>query len=295
MDFRHSYNSRLYYATVLIATYWFWFAAAYLSFRNASGAYLPLMLLGLIAPFITSLVMILGSKNSSLKNDFIDRLVNLGRIEPKTLPTLFLMMPVAILLAIIISLPFGGSTSQFGLSEGFSFSVGAVPLLLLLLVAAAFEELGWRGYAFDSLLSRHTFFKASIMFSIFWALWHFPLFFVKSTYQFGILHQNIWYAVNFFAAILPMGVVISWIWMKNNKSILAAILFHFIVNLANEMFNITQATKCIETAVVALFAVLIIWIDRELFFSKAHLEIENRGRFLLTHKKMDNQQKGQKL
>lgn len=77
--------------------------------------------------------------------------------------------------------------------------------------------------------------------------------------------------------MLPMGVVISWIWMKNNKSILAAILFHLIVNLTNEMFNITQTTKSIETAVVAVFAVLIIWFDRDLFFSKAHLVSENTG------------------
>ncbi len=277
MDVRHSYNSRLYYATVLIATYLFWFAGAYLSFWDDSGAHILLMLLGLMAPFITSLVMILGSKNSALKKDFLDRLVNLSRIEPRTLSVFFFIMPIAILLAIVISLPFGGSTSQFGLSEGFSFSIGAVPSLLLLLLAAAFEELGWRGYAFDSLFSRHTFFKASLIFSILWALWHVPLMFVKNTYQYEILHQNIWYAVNFFAAILPMGVVISWIWIKNNKSIVAAILFHLIVNLSNEMFNITQETKRIETAVVAVFAVLIIWYDRELFFSKAHLETENRG------------------
>lgn len=233
--------------------------------------------LGLMAPFIISLVMILGSKNSAVKKDFIDRLVNPGRIEPKTLPVLFLIMPVAILLAIVISLPFGGSTSQFGLSEGFSFSPGAVPSLLLLLLAAGLEELGWRGYAFDSLSSRHTFFKTAIIFSILWSLWHFPLFFVKNTYQYEIFHQNIWFAVNFFAAILPMGVVISWIWLKNNKSILAAILFHLIVNLFNEMFNITQETKCVETVVVAVFAALIIWFDRALFFSKAHLITENKG------------------
>ncbi|HDQ00800.1 MAG TPA: CPBP family intramembrane metalloprotease [bacterium] len=276
MNPNYRYKPLTYYAVVFLGTYLFWFIGAYLSYRDESGAYLLLLLLGLMTPFITSLVMILTSKNTALKKDFVDRLVNLKRIQPGTLPVFFLIMPAAILLAIVISLPFGGSTDQFQIAEDFSFSVGAVPSLLLLLVAASLEELGWRGYAFDSLLSRHTFFKASILFSVLWALWHFPLIFVKNTYQYEIFHQNIWYAVNFFAAILPMGVVISWIWMKNNKSILAAILFHLIVNLTNEMFNVTQSTKCIETAVVAVFAALIIWFDRELFFSKAHLMTKNR-------------------
>jgi len=266
-----TYNPRAYFGVTSLATYLLWFAAAYLSFRDESGSYMLLLLLGLMAPFITSLVMILRSRNPALKKDFVDRLLNLRRIRPRTLPVFFIM-PVAIFAAIVISLPFGGSTSQFGLSEGFSFSIGAVPSLLLLLLAACFEELGWRGYAFDSLLSRHTFFKASIIFSILWSLWHVPLIFVKDTYQYEIFHQNIWYSVNFFAAILPMGVVISWIWMKNGTSIIAAILFHLIVNLFNEMFNITQSTKCIETAVVAVIAAAIIRVDRDMFFSRGHLE-----------------------
>ena len=272
-----AYKPRVYYGVTFLATYLFWFAAAYLSFRDESGSYMLLLLLGLMAPFITSLVMILRSRNPALKRDFVDRLLGLRRIRPRTLPVLLLIMPIAIFAAIVISLLFGGSTSQFRLSEGFSFSIGAVPSLLLLLLAASFEELGWRGYAFDSLLGRHSFFNASVVFSILWALWHVPLFFVNNTYQYGILHQNISYAVNFFAAIIPMGVIISWIWIKNGKSILAAALFHLIVNLSNEMFNITQETKGIETAVVAVIAVVIIWVDRDIFFSRGHLEPAQAG------------------
>ena len=38
-------------------------------------------------------------------------------------------------------------------------------LLLLLLLAAGFEELGWRGYAFDSLRSRYSYLKAAVVFT----------------------------------------------------------------------------------------------------------------------------------
>lgn len=182
----------------LIATYVLWFAGAYLSFQDdESGLYMLLMLPGLMAPFLISLAMIFTSKNPSLKKDFINRLTNLRQIQPKILPAFFLTMPLSVLASILLSLPFGGSFSQFQPAEGFSFTSGFIPVLLLLLLAAGFEELGWRRYAFYSLQSRYTY------------LWH-PLFsvysghsgtfhfiFVNNSYQYEIFHENIWYGVNF--------------------------------------------------------------------------------------------------
>ena len=187
------------------------------------------------------------------------------------LPAFLLIMPLSVLASIFLSLPFGGSVSQFQFAEGFSFSSGFVPVLLLLLLAASFEELGWRGYAFDSLQSRYTYFTASIIFSILWSLWHFPLIFVNNSYQYEIFHESIWFGVNFFVSIIPMGVIISWICIKNGKSVIAAILFHFIVNMSQEILAISQTTKCIETVVLAVVAAVIIVLDKELFFSKEHL------------------------
>jgi membrane protease YdiL (CAAX protease family) len=35
---------------------------------------------------------------------------------------------------------------------------------------AGFEELGWRGFAFDSLQSRHSYLEASLIVGVFWFL-----------------------------------------------------------------------------------------------------------------------------
>lgn len=144
-------------------------------------------------------------------------------------------------------------------------------MLFLLMLAAIFEELGWRGYAFDSLQSRFTYFKATLIFSILWSLWHFPLIFIKNSYQYEVVNQGWLFGLNFFVSIIPMGVIISWICIKNNKSILAAIVFHFITNMSQEMFAVTQATKCIQTLVLTIIAAIIIIVDKELFFSSKHL------------------------
>lgn len=267
----YKYKPLFFFSMTFLVTYALWFAGAYVSFQDESGLYMLLILPGLMAPFLISLVMILKSKNSDLKKDFVNRLINLRLIQPKMLPTLVLIMPLAVLASIFLSLPFGGSISQFQFAEGFSFSTGLVPVLLILVLAAGFEELGWRGYAFDSLQSRYNFFTASIIFSILWSLWHFPLIFVNNSYQYEIFHENIWFGVNFFVSIIPMGVIISWICIKNGKSIIAAILFHFIINMSQEMLEITQITKCIETVVLTVVVVAIIAIDKEMFFSKEHL------------------------
>ncbi|HON78307.1 MAG TPA: MmRce1 family CPBP family CAAX prenyl protease [Spirochaetota bacterium] len=273
----YRYKTLTYYAATFIATYMLWFAGAYTSFQgDRGGLYMLFMLPGLMAPFLISLFIIFRSGNADLKRDFLNRLINPGLMRLTMVPVFFLLMPAAVLVSIALSIPFGGSLSQFQLAEGFSFSMGFVPVLLLLLMAAAFEELGWRGYAFDSLQSRYTLFTASIIFSILWSLWHFPLIFVKNSYQYEIINQNVWYAVNFFAGIIPMGVIISWVCVKNRKSVIAAVLFHFIINISQEVLAMTQFSKCIETAVLTVIAALIVIKDRELFFSKQHLAVAGR-------------------
>ncbi|MEA3324730.1 MAG: MmRce1 family CPBP family CAAX prenyl protease [Euryarchaeota archaeon] len=267
----YKYKPLFFFSMTFLMTYALWFAGAYVSFQDESGLYMLLILPGLMVPFLISLVLILTSKNSDLKKDFVNRLINLRLIQPKMLPVIVLIMPLAVLASILLSLPFEGSISQFQFAEGFSFSTGLVPVLLILVLAAGFEELGWRGYAFDSLQSRYNFFTASIIFSILWSLWHFPLIFVNNSYQYEIFHENIWFGVNFFVSIIPMGVIISWICIKNRKSIIAAILFHFIINISQEMLEMTEITKCIETVVLTVVVVAIIAIDKEMFFSKERL------------------------
>ncbi|HHO56506.1 MAG TPA: CPBP family intramembrane metalloprotease [Trueperaceae bacterium] len=273
MNNSYQYKPIVYFSFTFLITFVLWFIGAYLSHQARDGLYTIFMLIGLLTPFIISLFMIIRSKNTELRKDFVNRLFNLKLIRPSIGLTLFyfLIMPITVVISIAISLLFGGSVSQFNFADGFSFSIGSVPILLVLFLAASFEELGWRGYAFDSLQSRNSFFKASIIFSILWSLWHLPLIFVKESYQYELLGQNPWYAVNFFVSIVPMGLIISWICVKNRKSVIAAIFFHFIINISQEALAMTQTTKCIETVVLIAIASIIVVLDKDMFFSREHL------------------------
>ncbi len=272
---RYRYKPLQYFFITFSVTFFFWFVGACMSFQeDANGSHMLFLLAGLIAPFLISIVMILKSGSTDLRNDFINRLIDPRRIRPTSLPAFIFIMPMSVVTSIVISLLFGESLSQFEFSPGFSFSFGFIPALSVLVLAAAFEELGWRGYAFDSLQSRYNFFIASLVFSLLWSSWHFPLIFVKDSYQYQILHENIWFCVNFFVSIIPMGIIISWICIKNGKSVLAAIAFHFIINMSQEALEISSLTKCIQTVVLLLVAAVIIVMEKELFFSKMPILVE---------------------
>ena len=252
-----------------LLTFGFWLAGAYARQNEAlSDLYFALLLPGLLAPFAIPLVMIFASRNRGLKRDYLRRLVDVRLIRLSTFPALLLLMPLVVLVSALISLLAGQPVSQFQPAAEFSFSYGIVSALTVLLLAATFEELGWRGYAFDSLQSRFNYLTASLLFGVLWSVWHLPLLLVKGSYQYEILHQSPWYAVNFYVGTVFLGVIISWFCAKNRKSVPAAILFHFVVNMSQEFLAITQVTKSIETGVLAIAAVAIVLLDRDLFFSR---------------------------
>lgn len=263
-----TYQPARYYTWTFIVTFVLLLAGAYVSRVDSNGLFLAFIVPATMTPFFVSLVMMLRSKDPSLKKDFGRRIVNLRLIVPGMLPILLLTGPFLVVISILLSLPLGGSIDQFQFSDGFSSAAVMIPGLVMLFLIAMFEEFGWRGYAFNSLLSRYNFFKASLIFGVLWSLWHLPLVLVKDTYQYQITQENIWFAVNFFISVIPLGIIISWIWVKNRKSILAAVLFHFLINMSQEALNMTQTSKCIETVVIIAIAAVIILLDRKLFFGK---------------------------
>jgi len=263
------YSPKKYFTATFVLTTFFWSIGAYYSFRPDSGFYMAFMLIGLTMPFVVALAMLIGKNSRSELRNFLNKLFNIKLIRLKMIPAMLFLIPFSVVVSIFISTFFGGSFNQFQLSEHFSFSTGFVPVLLLLMLAAVFEELGWRGYAFESLAERYSMFSSSIIFSILWSAWHLPLIFVNNSYQYELLNENIWYCINFFWSIVPLGVIVSWFCLRNNKSIISAVIFHFVINISQEALEITQVTKSIQSFVLLIMAIIIIYADRELFFNKA--------------------------
>jgi membrane protease YdiL (CAAX protease family) len=263
----YTYKPVRFYVIVFALTWAFWIPAAFVSEEYR----MLLMLLGLFVPSITAITTVLTSKNAALKADLKAKLIGAFRVKPLIVLIAILSFFGIIAASILLSTIAGQSLGQFSFVEDFSFSIGGSSAFLTIVLAALLEELGWRGYAEDAIASYQSWWVESVIFGVLWAVWHMPLFFVEGTYHYNILQQNPLFMINFFIAIMPLGFIVTWVYVKNERSIFACMIFHFFVNLLQEKVAMTQTTKCVETLVLFLVAGIIVLTNKDLFFEKRHI------------------------
>ena len=92
---------------------------------------------------------------------------------------------------------------------------------------------------------------------------------IKDYHHYEILQMNGWYAVNFFMSLIPASILSNWIFYKNGRSILAIVLFHFMVNLSSTVLQTEQFTKGSVTIILLIITGIVIWRNSD-FFRKTH-------------------------
>ena len=251
----HHFRPIQYFSVTLCATYILLGSGVIFGRYTSEINILLLIIAGMMMPFLISLWMMGRSRSISLIKEYTARIFCLNRISLPMLPLLFTLMPAVVIFSITISTALEGSPLQYRFAvEGLTVAGYMFPLLLLLL-ATFFEELGWRSYALDSLMSRFNVLNASIIFSLLWVLWYVPFIFVQSHYQNLTLQDNLWWAANFILCLVPLGIIQTWIWVRNGKSIIAATLFHASIRISQALFIMSQTAQFIQT--MALFAMML--------------------------------------
>ncbi len=173
--------------------------------------------------------------------------------------------------SILLSLAFGQPLDQFSFTEDFSFTgVGVGSALITILLASVIEEVGWKGYCEDSIGNYMNWFWESMVFGALWSFWHFPLIFIKGTYQAGLM-VNPLFVINFFVSGIPLGFIITWVYLASDRSILACMIFHLFVNFMQEKIAMSPETKCVETIVVTAAAAVIVFANKDMFFETRHV------------------------
>lgn len=269
---RYRYRPLRFYVTCFAVTWIFWICAAVISKSpDDNGTSVLLMLLGLTSPAVIAVVTVLTSGSKALKADLKRKLVGFYRIKPLSILAAVALFMGIVVCSILLSLLAGQSLEQFAFTEDFSFSVGGTSALLTILLAAVIEEVGWRGYGEDSVASYFSWFTESVIFGFVWALWHLPLFWIEGTYHYGLKELGVLYVLNFLISVNPLGFLTTWVYVKNNRSMLACIIFHLFVNTMQEKIAMTPQTKCVETIVVLAAAVIVVLTNKEMFFEKEHI------------------------
>lgn len=257
----------LFFVLAYLFTWMFWIPAIFVP-ENIG---IILMLIGLIAPAVISTIFVLASDSEALKQDLKNKVFGFYKVKWQNVILAIIVFAAIIVASILLSLLFGQSIEQFAFTEDFSFTgVGIAGAFITILVASIIEEVGWKGYCEDSIGDYMNWFWESMIFGVLWSLWHLPLLFIPGTYQAGLM-VNPLYVVNFFISGVPMGFIITWVYLVSDRSILACMIFHLFVNFMQEKIAMTPETKCVETIVVTVATAIIVLANKEMFFETDHV------------------------
>lgn len=265
----------LFYGLSTAIPWVFWFVAAYLSHITPSDRHLvvAVSLLGVVGLFAPAFIAFrLIWRDDDLKRDIKRRLFSFEGILPIHLFLACFLMLGSILLAQAISLLFGHSAAQFSFAGSSSFSAGIFPGWLLLFLAPLIEELAWHSYGTDCLRVRMNLFKASLLFAVFWAFWHMPLSFIKDYYHSNVAEAGLLYSLNFAFSLIPFVILMNWLYYKTKRNILIAIIFHITAGCFNEVFATHPDSKVIQTALLSILSLYLLFKDRNLFFQRHYVE-----------------------
>ncbi len=265
----------LFYALCTVIPWALWFAAAYVSHLEPANetrevAVSLLGVAGLFAPAVIAFCMIWPDPD--LRRDVKSRTLSLKAVRPFYLFLTCFLMLLSILLAQAISLLFGYSADQFALAKTSSFVAGMFPGWFMLFLAPPAEELAWHSYGTDCLRARMNLVNTSLLFGVYWALWHFPLAFIKGYYHSNVAAEGLAYSLNFAFSIIPFVIILNWLYYKTGRNILIAIIFHVTAGYFNELFSTHPDSKIIQTALLTVLAAGLVLTDRRFFLSREYRE-----------------------
>lgn len=108
-------------------------------------------------------------------------------------------------------------------------------MLLLSFVFPAVEEIGLRGYWLDKLQERFEPPVAGAINGATWAVWHTPFVWFPGYYANTSFRPELWW---WLPSIVLHTLLIVWVYNGTNRSILAAILFHGMMNFTGEFLGL---------------------------------------------------------
>lgn len=226
-----------------------------------------LLFIGVLGPTLSALLLVYLSKNTGLRRDYWQRVIDVRLITPKGYAFILLMVPAVVTAAVLISTFFGRDLTQF-LPVAEVLSILIIPFAFFTFLAGPLpEEMGWRGYWLDSLRTRYTGLTASIIIGCTWAMWHVPLFFVPD-YPLQEKTGDSLLMIVYFIDLIPKAVIYTYVFYSNNRSTLAAILFHFMGNFVGTLIEIDPLTEIIQLILLMIVAVVLVGKHKQIYFHK---------------------------
>ncbi len=241
----------------------FWAAAARWGTRDDPTESI-LFLLGGAGPLVAAVALTHLREAAPTRRDFWVRAIDPRRLHWPWWVAALLLHPVLIAFAFAMDVAAGGSLPPVEM-HGSSVS-SVLSLLVFLFWFGPFpEEIAWRGFALDRLQGRMTALHASLILGSVWALWHVPLFLLPGTFQAG-LGLGSFRSWMFLLSMVPLSVLMTWVYNNTNRSTLSAVLIHYSGNVCGAFLEKTDRVAALELALLSLAAALVVmgWGARHL-------------------------------
>lgn len=250
----------LFLAIALGWTWLFWWLAAFFAQPLGIGWIIPVSIGG-IGPLLAALFVLYRYHDRSAQNAFWRRLFKVSQMRRRGLIIALLLAPALMLLAMFTDAAMTGAwrhtISPSLLSPPWAFLTLAI---FLLLFGPVPEELGWRGYGQEYLQRRQSVLVAAIILGIVWALWHLPLFWIEGSYHArkGPFSIEFW---RYSLGLIPHAILMAWVYNVAGRSILAAVLMHFMVNFVGEAIDSPDVVSWYRSfwELVLVAVVLVVW------------------------------------
>lgn len=137
-----------------------------------------------------------------------------------------------------------------------------VILLVTIISGPLNEEFGWRGFALDKLLVKFGFFGASVILGFIWGIWHLAWYFTPGQAQYNLLQDSVFHAVMYIPSVILLNFVVTFVYIKTKRSILAGALVHMFGNLLGSQLlspYSTEISSTIRYVKMAFFIALVIY------------------------------------
>jgi len=150
-------------------------------------------------------------------------------------------------------------------------ALAAIPVayLLALPFGPLGEELGWRGFALPRLLPRYGAALASLVLGVIWTFWHIPMMLWSPGASIPSFMGLSAFAVGvYLVQTISETVLMTWLFVRTNGSVLLAILAHLTFNTAEAVvygglpepaIEQERAVYLVNVALLAVIALVVMW------------------------------------
>lgn len=247
---RSAYRPFAFLGATILWTWAFWLTLAVSGLEPWEGPGRWLVFAGGIGPLVIGLWFQHRHSGARGLGDLWVRLIDPRRAPVWLWAAALLLIPFLSLVAhgalwlggasgAVVAIPGGSWVAMLGLAV-FLFLLGPVP-----------EEIGWRGYGLDALLTTVSPLAAAGVLGVVWGAWHLPLFVVPGYYDaFGgapVLWLFLW-------SILMKSILMTWGYLASDRSLLLMVVFHFMINATGEVIPMPADAEAVFQLLLTMAA-----------------------------------------